>query len=268
MRLWGAYMKTGYDQFFKKARQVVNGNAQPVSLQTTDDVKKQVHSVIKKVKRQRKSAKFPWLAIFVLSFGVAGGFWGYQNLKQVESWLDRIEIGLGTTVRAESSEAEKSASSSSEKTADNSSGKSTEGDVANNPENTTKAEDASYLGKLNERKKELDLREAELKKMEEDLQAQKVELERKIAELDSLRDKISGILQDRVQMDQEKLDKLVQVYSDMKPEQAAKVLDALDEGLAIEIIGRMKKKNAADILNLLKPEKAQMISEKYAGYKR
>jgi flagellar motility protein MotE (MotC chaperone) len=30
----------------------------------------------------------------------------------------------------------------------------------------------------------------------------------------------------------------------------------------------MKKKNAADIMNLLKPEKAQTISEKYAGYKR
>ena len=30
----------------------------------------------------------------------------------------------------------------------------------------------------------------------------------------------------------------------------------------------MKKKNAAEVLNLMKPEKAQMFTEKFAGYKR
>jgi flagellar motility protein MotE (MotC chaperone) len=54
----------------------------------------------------------------------------------------------------------------------------------------------------------------------------------------------------------------------MRPNTAAKVVESLDEDLAVEILGRMKKKNAAEILNLLKPEKAQVLSEKYAGYKR
>jgi flagellar motility protein MotE (MotC chaperone) len=58
------------------------------------------------------------------------------------------------------------------------------------------------------------------------------------------------------------------MYSNMKPPQAAKVFETMDEDLVVEILGRMKKKNAADIMNLLKPEKAQIISEKYAGYKR
>ena len=54
----------------------------------------------------------------------------------------------------------------------------------------------------------------------------------------------------------------------MKPQQAAKVFETMDEDLAVEIIGRMKRKPAAEILNLLKAEKAQVISEKYTGYKR
>jgi flagellar motility protein MotE (MotC chaperone) len=58
------------------------------------------------------------------------------------------------------------------------------------------------------------------------------------------------------------------MYSNMKAPQAAKVFETMDEDLAVEILGRMKKKNAADIMNLLKPEKAQILSEMFAGYKR
>jgi flagellar motility protein MotE (MotC chaperone) len=58
------------------------------------------------------------------------------------------------------------------------------------------------------------------------------------------------------------------MYSNMKPQQAAKVFETMDEELAVEIIGRMKKKNAAEIMNLIKAEKAQIFSEKFAGYRR
>jgi flagellar motility protein MotE (MotC chaperone) len=54
----------------------------------------------------------------------------------------------------------------------------------------------------------------------------------------------------------------------MKPPQAAKIFETIDEDLAVQILGRMKKKSAADILNLMKPEKAQMFTENFAGYKR
>jgi len=76
------------------------------------------------------------------------------------------------------------------------------------------------------------------------------------------------MLQERSTQDAAKVETLVQVYSTMKPAQAAKVLESLDEDLAVEIIGRMKKKNAAEVLNLMKPEKAQSFSEKFAGYRK
>ena len=52
----------------------------------------------------------------------------------------------------------------------------------------------------------------------------------------------------------------------MKPQQAAKVMEKIDEELAIRVLAKMKKKSAAEVLNLLEPEKAKRLSEKYVGY--
>ena len=104
--------------------------------------------------------------------------------------------------------------------------------------------------------------------MDQELQAQKSELDKRMKELEDVRRGISSVLEDKVKVDDKKVDTLVLMYSDMKAPQAAKVFETMDEDLAVEILGRMKKKNAADIMNLLKPEKAQVLSEKFAGYKR
>jgi flagellar motility protein MotE (MotC chaperone) len=89
-----------------------------------------------------------------------------------------------------------------------------------------------------------------------------------LKDLEDVRRGISSVLEEKVKGDDKKIDTLVQMYSDMKPPQAAKVFETMDEDLAVDILGRMKKKNAADIMNLLKSEKAQVLSEKFAGYKR
>ena len=54
----------------------------------------------------------------------------------------------------------------------------------------------------------------------------------------------------------------------MKPKQAAEVIGSLNEELAVEVLAKMKKKNAAEIMNLLPPDKARILSEKYTGYRR
>jgi len=93
-------------------------------------------------------------------------------------------------------------------------------------------------------------------------------LQKQIAELEKMRTSISTMLEERVKADDQKIDTLVQFYSNMKPPQAAKIFETIDEDLAVQILGRMKKKNAADVLNLMQAEKAQMFTEKFAGYKR
>ncbi len=129
-------------------------------------------------------------------------------------------------------------------------------------------EELSFFNKLNDRKKELDLREAELNKLDEELQKQKAELDSKIKQLESMRGDISKTLKARVEMDQEKVEKLVQFYSTMKPQQAAKVIESINEDLAVEVMDKMKKKNAAAIMDALDPKKARRLSEMLTGYQR
>jgi flagellar motility protein MotE (MotC chaperone) len=129
-------------------------------------------------------------------------------------------------------------------------------------------EELSFFNKLNERKKELDLREAELTKLDEELQKQKEELDEKIKQLEAMRSQISQTLKSRVATDQQKVDKLVDFYSNMKPQQAAKVIETLNEDLSVEVLDKMKKKNAAEILNAMDAKKARRLSELLAGYQR
>ncbi len=104
--------------------------------------------------------------------------------------------------------------------------------------------------------------------MEEELQKQKVELDKRIVQLEEMRSQIAQVLKDRVEVDQEKVNKLVELYSTMKPKQAAEVIGSINDDLAVEVLAKMKKKSAAEVMNLLPPEKARMLSEKYTGYRR
>ena len=130
-----------------------------------------------------------------------------------------------------------------------------------------KPDDADYLFKLAERKKVLDQREEDLNKMAAEIEKQKLEIEEKVKKIEETRSKISSVLEEKIKTDDAKIDTLVQMYSNMKPQQVAKVFETLDEDLVIDILSRMKKKVAGDILNLIKPEKAQIFAERFAGYR-
>lgn len=275
-------MKTGYDQFFKSARQSSAGikNSPPLkvpkakleSQKKSNEQKMKYQGLDSKALSQilikkSKKKKFP-LGLTVASlFGFMIALFGYNFHEEIEGYIKKIEIGVMGAAFAEpvapKAEAKKSDKAAEKKEAD-------KAEAAKNPEIAAANESNSldYLQKLNERKNSLDAREQELARQEEELQKQRVEIDRRLEELKEIRGQVSAVLDDRVKVDDQKVEILVQTYSNMKAPQAAKILESMDEDLAVEILGRMKKKNAADVMNLIKPEKAQAISEKFAGYKR
>ncbi|MCC6137123.1 MAG: hypothetical protein IT287_00700 [Bdellovibrionaceae bacterium] len=131
---------------------------------------------------------------------------------------------------------------------------------------TEVSDNANYIQYLEERKKTLDEKEKQLKDLEEKLQLEKVALEKKVEELEVKRRDIASKLEGRVQEDEESVKKLVDMYSNMKPQSAAQVIASLDDELAINILKRMKKQEAGSILNYMPPQKAKLLSEKYTGY--
>lgn len=257
-------MKSGYDQFFKNARKVADqqGGAKP-RLQldlASEDVDQQIRRRMKMgAPKKKKRSPVPWKMIAFSLVGFVFAIWGFQNYEQVENLIKTVEIQMtGEAIAQPSAPAAAPAQAAPAEKVES---------VDKEKVELSSAE-IDHLQKLNDRKKELDAREEELNRMEGELQVQKVELEKRIKELEEMRGKISTMLEDRVKVDDQKVDTLVQMYSNMKAPQAAKVFETMDEDLAVEILGRMKKKSAADIMNLLKPEKAQVLSEMFAGYKR
>ena len=274
-------MKTGYDQFFKNARKAANdGETARSSRQfstsnvhfelSEEDIEKQLKlrmGMKSKTKPKRKRKSIPWKLMGVSFFGLMLTAWGFQNYEQVEHYIKRIEISFLGAASAEEAPKAKAAT-------DKVAAKPEATEVAKNEAAAAEGkkvlgdDEIDHLSKLNDRKKELDEREEELARMEQELAAQKEALDKRLKDLEEVRRGISSVLEEKVKGDDKKIDTLVQMYSDMKPPQAAKVFETMDEDLAVDILGRMKKKNAADIMNLLKPEKAQTLSEKFAGYKR
>ena len=112
----------------------------------------------------------------------------------------------------------------------------------------------------------------ELKKREEELRIKEVRLEALEAKVRKDLEKIEkSISESKEQMGlqdektKENVAALIKVYSSMKPEEAANLVEAIDEDLALKIISGMKSKIAGQVLSKLDVKVAKRISEKLAG---
>lgn len=243
-------MKTGYDQHFKKVKRTAVSPARASKRRTV-------------TQQSGKKSSFPVMPLLSFIFIAGSGLVFLDSFDSIEQYLQKIEISVGVANAAE-------AKSTAAPTAGEA---KVEGAAAVSPDQQAvhvegkKIDDADYLFKLADRKKELDKREEELNKMAAQIEKQKAEITTKLVQLEEVRQKISAKLEDRIKADDGKVEVLVQMYTNMKPAQAAKVFETLDEDLVIEILSRMKKKSAADILNLIKPEKAQVFAERYTGFR-
>lgn len=277
--------KGGYDQFFKQAQKAKGLNkaptqsvraAQKSSKETPEDrirAELALRMKNKKLAARRPKAKFPVFAAIVACFVLVSATVGFFKADVVEDYaqryLSKFEIGFLGQAEASDDKNQKKVEKHDAKKADSRSADhpaKEAGKEASKEKWTT--EEVSFFSKLNDRKKELDLRESELAKLEEELLKRKQELDEKLKQLESMRAEISKTLKTRVASDHEKVDKLVAVYSTMKPAQASKIIETLDEDLAVEILDNMKKKSAAEILNMMDAKKARKLSEMLTGYER
>lgn len=288
----------GYESFFKQARkasQPAGKTSRPVpskarpkvaglkasELSAEERLRRELANRLKSRQKTalQKRKKVPVYPVICASVALIACTFAYLRADVLEDLVSKIEIGaFGEAFAADATEkpaekpAEKKEETSSQ-TAKAEKEKHAETKVAEKPAASEGSkqwspEEVSFFSKLNDRKKELDLREAELSRMEEELQKRKAELDEKLKRLESMRTDISKTLKTRVAADQQKVDKLVEFYSNMKPQQAAKVIETINEDLAVEVLDKMKKKNAAEIMNMVNAKKARRLSELMTGYER
>jgi flagellar motility protein MotE (MotC chaperone) len=136
------------------------------------------------------------------------------------------------------------------------------GDSADDPETSTGQVDV--LTSLAKRRAELDARERDVEMRENLIKAAEDRVDVKIANLKQLQTQIQGLLQQHDDAQQKQIDSLVKTYASMKPKDAARIFNNLDDGVLLAVASGMKPDVLGAILAQMQPEVAQKLTVKLA----
>ncbi len=113
-----------------------------------------------------------------------------------------------------------------------------------------------------------------LKKREQKLEKRKVELisfqkeiDKKIETLSKLRNEIKSQITTKETIAKQKLKHLIKVYSSMKPQSAAGLIEKQSKTFAVELLAQMKGEKVGEILTYVEKGKAALLIESLAKRK-
>jgi flagellar motility protein MotE (MotC chaperone) len=117
------------------------------------------------------------------------------------------------------------------------------------------------LNFLIQKKAQFEKEEKRIAGKKSELLAIQDDINKKIAELTKLRDEIKSEKAQKKAAEDQQFKHLIKIYSAMKPQNAADLIEKLDIKLAIELLSRMKGDDVGKILSFVKIDKAAKISE-------
>ncbi len=107
---------------------------------------------------------------------------------------------------------------------------------------------------------DLNAREQALAKKEAELQALEAQVDEKLTTLRELEIRMQNLIDSADSIQDEKMVHLIDVYSNMKPKQAALVLQTLEEPIAVRILAGMSGRKAGEILSSVRADRAAALS--------
>jgi flagellar motility protein MotE (MotC chaperone) len=120
------------------------------------------------------------------------------------------------------------------------------------------------LQALSERRRQLDDRERAVEQREAMLKAAEQRIAEKVNELKAIQAKLESSLKKQDNEREEQLKRLVKVYENMKPKEAARIFEQLEDGVLIDVAERMKEVKLAPVLAGMEPKKATLITTELA----
>lgn len=133
------------------------------------------------------------------------------------------------------------------------------------PQQQTVSTAMDSLTFIQQRESELRRKEEQLKEKEERLARIEKEVEQKTKDLLALQKEIQTYRNERQDVQNTKVRSLAKIYGTMKPKEAAKLMENLEDKLVMGIISTMSSEEAAAILALMDVKKAAKISEALSG---
>jgi flagellar motility protein MotE (MotC chaperone) len=121
------------------------------------------------------------------------------------------------------------------------------------------------ISSLGDRRKELDARDADFATMLPLLAAAEQKLAEQTAELEKVKGEVEGLLGQVDERAKAETDRLVAVYSAMRPREAAAVFSQLDDSVLLPVAAAMRPRTLAAILAQMPPAQARALTEKLAA---
>jgi flagellar motility protein MotE (MotC chaperone) len=122
----------------------------------------------------------------------------------------------------------------------------------------------AILERLQSRRQELDQRAREVEIRESLLKAAEKRIESKLEEMKALEAKAAGASGQRAEQDAARFKGIITMYESMKPKDAAKVFDRLEMSVLIEIASQIAPRKMSDIMGLMQPEAAERLTVELA----
>jgi len=120
------------------------------------------------------------------------------------------------------------------------------------------------LQKLAERREALDARDRDLTLRENLVKAAEERINKKIDEMKGMQASVEGMLKKVDEEDDAKLRSLAKMYESMKPKDAGKIFDQLDQRTLMGVIAKMKETKAGQIIANMSPDRAKEITDAIA----
>ena len=123
------------------------------------------------------------------------------------------------------------------------------------------------LQKLSVRREALDAKQKDLDLRENLVKAAEARIDKKIAEMKELQSNIESMLKQVDRQDEEKLKKLVKIYENMKPKDAANILSTLELPVQLGVLGQMKEAKVSPILSAMDLQQAKLVTDAMAAHR-
>ena len=121
------------------------------------------------------------------------------------------------------------------------------------------------ISSLGDRRKELDARDADFATMLPLLAAAEQKLAARVEELNAVKGEVEGLLGQVDEKAKAETDRLVAVYSAMRPREAAAVFAQLDDSVLLPVAAAMRPRTLAAIMAQMPPAQARALTEKLAA---
>jgi flagellar motility protein MotE (MotC chaperone) len=120
--------------------------------------------------------------------------------------------------------------------------------------------EVELLQGLSKRRTELDERAEQLDRRELLLKAAEQRVQEKIDKLQQMQVQVDKALGKVDEQEDERLKSLVHIYENMKPQEAARILEQLDMTVLLHVLTRMKDQKTGPILASMPPDKARAVT--------